>query len=151
MEMIGCLRYEELSRRSWWGVNSQTHYRSEGISLCQTPAVFCSLTQRSTEMSCDNMASTQTVQQAEYHHSSRRQFKWQNVLFIVAASLGSCMYGYSASVISTTLIQPSFIKVMGLDTAADAKDLTGLTGSVRGLPCPWRICRELSRSGSNKY
>ncbi|KIW34746.1 uncharacterized protein PV07_01504 [Cladophialophora immunda] len=76
------------------------------------------------------MAFAQTVQQAEYHHSSRRQFKWQNVLFIVAASLGSCMYGYSASVISTTLIQPAFIKVMGLDTAADAQDLKGLTGSM---------------------
>ncbi|KIY03496.1 uncharacterized protein Z520_00187 [Fonsecaea multimorphosa CBS 102226] len=76
------------------------------------------------------MAFTQTVHQAEYHHSSRRQFKWQNVLFIVAASLGSCMYGYSASVISTTLIQSSFIKVMGLDTAANASDLKGLTGSM---------------------
>ncbi|KAH0845709.1 MFS sugar transporter [Fonsecaea pedrosoi] len=76
------------------------------------------------------MASSQTVDQSEYHHSARRQFKWQNVLFIVAASLGSCMYGYSASVISTTLIQPSFVKAMGLDTAPDASDLIGLTGSM---------------------
>ena len=66
----------------------------------------------------------------EFNHSARRQFKWINVIFVVAAGLGSIMYGYSSSVISTTLIQPSFIKTMELDTRDDANAMIGLTGSV---------------------
>ncbi|RFU26009.1 hypothetical protein B7463_g10338, partial [Scytalidium lignicola] len=42
----------------------------------------------------------------------------------------SMTYGYSASIISTTLVQPSFNRYMELDTRRDASTLIGLTGSL---------------------
>ncbi|KAK5360459.1 hypothetical protein LTR11_010287 [Exophiala xenobiotica] len=44
--------------------------------------------------------------------------------------LGSVMYGYGASIIGTTLGQPTFIKYMKLDTASNAVQLEG---AINGL------------------
>lgn len=44
--------------------------------------------------------------------------------------LGSMSYGYSASIISTTLAQPSFFAYMELDKRSNATELIGLTGSL---------------------
>lgn len=68
--------------------------------------------------------------QPSFHHSDKRQFRWINIVYILVMGLGSIAYGYSASVISTTLVQPGWIASMGLADRADAKDLIGLTGSM---------------------
>ena len=39
----------------------------------------------------------------EAHHTSRRQFRLYNVFMVLAMSFGSMGYGYSASIIATTL------------------------------------------------
>jgi MFS family permease len=44
--------------------------------------------------------------------------------------LGSLTYGYCASIIATTLGQPSFVKYFALDTRPDADNLTG---AINGL------------------
>ncbi|OQV08812.1 hypothetical protein CLAIMM_13028 isoform 2 [Cladophialophora immunda] len=52
-------------------------------------------------------------------------------LFIVLfVALGSLTYGYCASIIATTLGQPSFISYFDLDTRSNATDLTG---AINGL------------------
>lgn len=45
-------------------------------------------------------------------------------------SLGSIEFGYSASIIATTLAQPSFISYFELDTRGDAAELMGLMNSL---------------------
>ena len=74
------------------------------------------------------MSQLQTMGTAHIDHSKERQFRWINVTMTLVMGLGSITYGYSASVISTALIQPSFISHMGLDTNPNANDLIGLTG-----------------------
>lgn len=64
------------------------------------------------------------------HHVSGRQFRFYNVLMIVAMGLGSVSYGYSAGVISQTLGQPSFISYFKLDERANATDIIGLMNSL---------------------
>lgn len=76
------------------------------------------------------MIEAQTASTPSFHHSDKRQFRWINIVYILVMSLGSIAYGYSASVISTTLVQPSWIASMGLANRSDAKDLEGLTGSM---------------------
>lgn len=68
--------------------------------------------------------------QPSFHHSEKRQFRWINIVHILIMGLGSIAYGYSASVISTTLVQPGWITSMGLAHRSDATDLIGLTGSM---------------------
>lgn len=63
-------------------------------------------------------------------HVSGRQFRFYNVLMIVAMGLGSVSYGYSAGVISQTLGQPSFIEYFELDKRTDATDIIGLMNSL---------------------
>lgn len=76
------------------------------------------------------MAAIESVQSPVFHHTSKRQFRPINVVYILILSLGSIAYGYSASVISTTLVQPGFIKSMDLANKTNANDLVGLTGSL---------------------
>ncbi|KAH0839199.1 putative MFS sugar transporter [Fonsecaea pedrosoi] len=52
------------------------------------------------------------------------------LLIVIFVALGSTTYGYCASIISTTLAQPSFIAYFDLDTRSNATDLTG---SIFGL------------------
>jgi MFS family permease len=49
------------------------------------------------------------------------------VLFV---ALGSLTYGYCASIIATTLAQPSFVTYFALDTASNASQLEG---AINGL------------------
>jgi sugar porter (SP) family MFS transporter len=63
-------------------------------------------------------------------HSNKRQFRWYNVFIILFMSLGSIEYGYSASIIATTLAQPSFISYFELNTRDDASTLAGLMNSL---------------------
>lgn len=77
------------------------------------------------------MTQTQSVGVGDHvDHSKGRQFRWINVVLILIMGMGSIAYGYSASVISTTLVQPSFIAHMKLDTNTNADTLIGLTGSM---------------------
>lgn len=63
-------------------------------------------------------------------HLPKRRFKAINILYTLIMGLGSMSYGYSATIISTTLAQPSFITYMGLDKRSNASELEGLTGSL---------------------
>lgn len=59
-----------------------------------------------------------------------RQFNWFNLLMVICMAFGSMSYGYSASVIATTLAQPSFLTYFGLDTRSNA---TSLISTMNGL------------------
>ncbi|KAK4539179.1 hypothetical protein LTR36_001179 [Oleoguttula mirabilis] len=59
-----------------------------------------------------------------------RQFNWFNLLMVICMSFGSMSYGYSASIIATTLAQPTFLKYFDLDTRPDA---TSLISTMNGL------------------
>ncbi|KAF2496967.1 general substrate transporter [Lophium mytilinum] len=56
--------------------------------------------------------------------------KATQILIILFVTFGSLTYGYSSSIIGTTLGQPSFIKYFGLDTR---KNATQLEGAINGL------------------
>jgi sugar porter (SP) family MFS transporter len=66
----------------------------------------------------------------ELRHISRRQFRAYNVFMVLVMSLGSMGYGYSASIIATTLAQPSFLTYFALDTRSNA---TQLIATMNGL------------------
>lgn len=61
-----------------------------------------------------------TVGRMVHHEDKRTQFKFRNVLMVLAMGMGSLSYGYSANVIAASLAQPTFIKYFGLDTRSDA-------------------------------
>ncbi|OQV08484.1 hypothetical protein CLAIMM_12748 [Cladophialophora immunda] len=63
-------------------------------------------------------------------HPSQRQFKPINAFIIVVMALGSLGYGYSASVISTTLAQPSFYTYFNLSSRSNENDIIGLMNSL---------------------
>ncbi|KAK5019535.1 MFS transporter [Cryomyces antarcticus] len=66
----------------------------------------------------------------ERYTSGKRQFNWFNLFMVVCMSFGSMSYGYSASIIATTLSQPAFLTYMGLDTRGNA---TSLISTMNGL------------------
>lgn len=76
------------------------------------------------------MSQSQIMEGSHVGHTKGRQFRWINVALTLVMGLGSITYGYSASVISTTLIQPSFVSHMALATNPRAAELIGLTGSL---------------------
>jgi MFS family permease len=55
--------------------------------------------------------------------ATRQKINAFNVLILIFVGLGSLSFGYSASVISITLGQPSFLEYFALDTRPDAADL----------------------------
>jgi MFS family permease len=59
----------------------------------------------------------------------RRHFKFYTVLIVFFVSLGTCSYGTSAAIISTTLGQPSFFVAMGLNDS----NMASLTGAMNSL------------------
>lgn len=74
---------------------------------------------------------TRKVQHSDgQQHYAGRQFRAYNVLMVALMSLGSMGYGYSASIIATTLAQPSFISYFELDTRPDG---TQLIATMNGL------------------
>ncbi|TKA74687.1 hypothetical protein B0A49_04268 [Cryomyces minteri] len=64
------------------------------------------------------------------HLGGKREFNFYNLFMVLAMSFGSMGYGYSASIIATTLAQPSFIKYFELDTRSNA---TSLISTMNGL------------------
>jgi len=56
---------------------------------------------------------------------NRRHYTGYNVRVVMFMSLATYAYGYSGSIISTTLGQPSFLHYMGLDTASNGTQLMG--------------------------
>jgi MFS family permease len=59
-----------------------------------------------------------------------RQFNWINVGMVLAMSFASITVGYSASIIATTLAQPTFLAYFDLETRPDA---TALISTMNGL------------------
>jgi MFS family permease len=53
-----------------------------------------------------------------------------NVLILLFVGLGSMSYGYTASIIGTTLGQPSFISYFELDTRKNGTDLISTTNGL---------------------
>ena len=66
----------------------------------------------------------------ELKHSATRQFRCYNVGIVLLMSLGSIEYGYNASIIATTLAQPSFIRYFQLDTRDNATQLIATTNGL---------------------
>ncbi|TKA76547.1 hypothetical protein B0A49_01803 [Cryomyces minteri] len=64
------------------------------------------------------------------HLGGKREFNFYNLFMVLAMSFGSMGYGYGASIIATTLAQPTFIKHFELDTRSDA---TSLISTMNGL------------------
>lgn len=59
-------------------------------------------------------------------HARGRQFRIYNVLMVLLMSAGSMSYGYSASIIATTLAQPTFLayfQLAGPDASSNANQL----------------------------
>ena len=85
-----------------------------------------------------------------FEHSSKRQFRWYNVFIILYMALGSIEFGYSASIIATTLAQPSFLSYFELATRSNASDLVGLMNSlfqVGGFIGVWTVAYMADRFG----
>lgn len=76
------------------------------------------------------VADVQTGNMVSKHRSGDREFIWINLGIIIAMSFGSLTCGFSASIISTTLSQPSLLKYFDLDTRGDA---TALILTMNGL------------------
>ncbi|KAK5095207.1 hypothetical protein LTR70_003635 [Exophiala xenobiotica] len=67
------------------------------------------------------------------HHTAsqvKKGYNAYNVLVLCVLGLGSITYGYTASIIGTTLGQPSFIEYFKLDARPNATDLIGLTNGL---------------------
>ena len=84
-----------------------------------------------------------------FEKQQKVNFYCVKVIFFI--SLSSAAYGYAASVIATTLTQPSFQKHMNLDTAPNADSLIGAImglyfagGIVGGVFGGW-ICKTWGR------
>ncbi|KAJ5621156.1 MFS transporter SP family sugar:H+ symporter [Penicillium lagena] len=76
-------------------------------------------------------AAGETVQHIQHvDYQSKRQFRTYNVMVIFAMGLGSISMGYSASIIGTTLAQPSFLEYFDLETRSNG---TSLISSMNGL------------------
>lgn len=76
------------------------------------------------------MATDALAQRGRAEHSNKRQFRTYNVLVILAMSVASISMGYSASIIGTTLAQPTFLSYFALETRPDG---TSLLSAVGGL------------------
>ncbi|OGE54942.1 hypothetical protein PENARI_c005G01390 [Penicillium arizonense] len=60
----------------------------------------------------------------------KRHYSWRTVAVVLGISWNAICYSYSASIIGTTLGQPSFLSYMGLDRRSDKQ---GLIGTATGL------------------
>jgi MFS family permease len=61
---------------------------------------------------------------------TKRPYKLSSIFHIIGTCWGSASYGYTASIIGTTLGQPSFITYMKLDTAPNATELIGAMNAL---------------------
>jgi len=59
-----------------------------------------------------------------------KRHNFYNVFVVFFMSLGTLSYGYGASIVSTTLGQPSFLSYMGIDTASNGTQLEGATTAL---------------------
>ena len=64
------------------------------------------------------------------HQVRRQRINAFNVLILCFCGLGSMSYGYTASIIGTTLGQPSFISYFELDTRPNGTDLISTTNGI---------------------
>lgn len=74
----------------------------------------------------------------------RQKLNAHNVFILIFVGLGSMTYGYTASIIGTTLGQPTFLEYFQLETRSNGTDLISATngvfqtGGVIGTLClPW--------------
>jgi MFS family permease len=66
-------------------------------------------------------------------HTRGRQFRIYNVLMVLLMSAGSMSYGYSASIIATTLAQPTFLAYMNLAGPNASSNADQLIATMNGL------------------
>ena len=67
---------------------------------------------------------------ASVHGVRSQRINTFNVLILCFVGLGSMTYGYTASIIGTTLGQPSFIEYFELDTRSNGTDLIATTNGL---------------------
>ncbi|KAJ9633841.1 hypothetical protein H2204_006626 [Knufia peltigerae] len=65
-----------------------------------------------------------------FEHVKQRQFRFYNVLVTALMATGSFGAGYAASIIGTTLAQPSFLSYFELTTRPDGTQLTATTNGL---------------------
>ncbi|KAK5311755.1 hypothetical protein LTR93_011615 [Exophiala xenobiotica] len=68
--------------------------------------------------------------EAQHLVEKHRHYKTSTIFMVCGVSWGSAAYGYSASVISTTIGQPTFLKYMGLDDATNSTQLLGASNAL---------------------
>ena len=66
-------------------------------------------------------------------HARGRQFRIYNVLMVLLMSAGSMSYGYSASIIATTLAQPTFLAYFNLAGPHASPNANQLIATMNGL------------------
>lgn len=66
-------------------------------------------------------------------HTRGRQFRIYNVLMVLLMSAGSMSYGYSASIIATTLAQPTFLAYFNLAGPNASRNANQLIATMNGL------------------
>lgn len=78
----------------------------------------------------DKTHTMDSIQQIQPEHSSQRQFRVYNVVVTALMALGSVSAGYSASIIATTLVQPSFLTYFELLTRPNGSQLIATTNGL---------------------
>lgn len=66
----------------------------------------------------------------QLQHSTQRQFRLYNVLVTFLMAFGSITAGYQASIIATTLAQPSFLSYFGLLSRSNGTELIATTNGL---------------------
>ncbi|KAK7883526.1 hypothetical protein LTR67_011102 [Exophiala xenobiotica] len=79
------------------------------------------------------MASNFVDNPIHIEHVHGRQFRVYNVLMVLLMSFGSMSYGYSASIIATTLAQPSFLEYFNLAGPHAHSNANQLIATMNGL------------------
>jgi sugar porter (SP) family MFS transporter len=79
------------------------------------------------------MASKLESNPIHMEHTRGRQFRVYNILMVLLMSAGSMSYGYSASIIATTLAQPSFLAYFNLAGPHASSNANQLIATMNGL------------------
>ncbi|OQV09352.1 hypothetical protein CLAIMM_13482 [Cladophialophora immunda] len=69
-------------------------------------------------------------QETQPKHSAQRQFRLYNIIVTALMALGSTSAGYAASIIATTLAQPSFLAYFELLTRSNGTQLIAATNGL---------------------
>ncbi|KAJ6110223.1 hypothetical protein N7486_002458 [Penicillium sp. IBT 16267x] len=81
-------------------------------------------------MQSEALGPAQRQENPEDQFNQKQHVSLYTVIVILFITLSSAAYGYSGSIIATTLTQPSFTAHMKLDTASNAESITGAMNAL---------------------